>query len=262
MTIVRPTRWLAAATAAVILGPQASHLAAQELTADLPSATQVTSRFVDALGGSEALRRYESTHLFGSFGVPSQGMSGDLEVAAAAPNRFFMRIALPGFGEVKAGYDGEVGWSMNPAMGPMVLEGRELDQMRQQADYYGPLSRDLYVDSMRTIEQTDFDGHPCYAIRVFTKWGESYVEYYDVETGLLAGSVRTVSSAMGEIESTSFAREYRDFGGVLTPTQNVQRAMGVEQVMSVDSVAYDAVDPETFELPEAIKALVGEAGGQ
>jgi len=252
------TRFLVGAVATIVLLFQALPLTAQQQpTAALPTAEQITAHFIDAVGGSAALRRYSSSTVFGTFGVPAQGMSGDLEIVSAAPNKLFVRITLPGFGEVTTGYDGEVAWAMNPAVGPTVMEGRELDQMRQQANYYGPLTADLFIDSAQTVERTDFDGHPCYAVKVFTKWGESYVEYYDVETGLVAGTVRTQSTPMGEVEMTSFVRGYRDFGGVLTPTESVQRAMGVEQRITVDSVTYGAVDPAVFELPEAIKALVG-----
>ena len=258
MHSMQATRFLAGAFTTIVLSLQAAPLTAQgQPAADLPTAEQITAHFIEALGGSAALRRHSSFEAVGTVAVPAQGITATLEYQIAAPNKVFMRANIPGLGEITRGYDGEVGWSINPALGPAVMSGRELDQMREQADFFGPLTRGQFVDSMRTVERTDFDGHPCYAVKVFTKWGESFVEYYDVESGLLAGSVRTVSTAMGDMESTNYARNYRDFGGVLMPTETVQSTMGVDQIVSFDSVTYDAVDPAVFELPEAIKALVG-----
>jgi hypothetical protein len=50
--------------------------------------------------------------------------------------------------------------------------------------------------------------------------------------------------------------DYRDFDGVTLPTQMIQRVMGMEQVMTTDSVEWDTVDPAVFALPDQIKALL------
>ena len=49
--------------------------------------------------------------------------------------------------------------------------------------------------------------------------------------------------------------DYKPFGGVLTPTRARQRAMGIESVMTVTSMDYEALPPDTFDLPAEIQAL-------
>ena len=61
---------------------------------------------------------------------------------------------------------------------------------------------------------------------------------------------------MGTIEVTTVATDYRDFGGITLPAKVVQRMLGQEQQLVVDTVAYDQVDPSVFELPGEIRALV------
>ena len=218
----------------------------------------VYTRFVEASGGRAALERYSSSRATGDFSIPAQGIAGDLEVFGAAPNKLLVRVDIPGFGMVRQGHDGQVGWSINPAMGPMVLEGRALDQLRQQADFLRPLNVEAYVDSASVMEETEFDGRPCLKVRVVTKWGEEYVEFFDVATGLLAGNIRTQESPMGPIEATTILSGYQDFGGIQVPTKMVQQMMGMEQIITVTAVEYDTVDPTVFALPDQIAALISK----
>jgi hypothetical protein len=165
-------------------------------------------------------------------------------------------VDIPGFGTVRNGYDGTVGWSINPAMGPMVLDGNQLAQMRQQADFFGPLNIEAYVDSAEVVGEEQFEGKTCQEVRVVTKWGEEYVEFYEVATGLAVGSIRSQESPMGAMETTTVLSDYKDFGGILAPSRMVQRVMGMEQIITVTAIDYDAVDPAVFALPDEITALL------
>lgn len=216
----------------------------------------VYERLIEVTGGRAALERYTSTRAVGEFSMPAQGLGGDLEVFAAAPNRLFIRVDIAGFGQVRQGYDGDVGWSINPAVGPMVLEGTMLHQMRQQADFFGPLNMEAYVDSARVVEETAFAGKQCQKVRLVTKWGEEYFEFYDVATGFPVGVVRTQESPMGPVEATTVLSEFKDFGGIMIPTKTVQTTMGMDQIITVTDVEFDTVDPSVFALPKEIQALI------
>jgi len=223
----------------------------------LPAAADLYDRMIELMGGRAAFEAYTSSKATGTFSMPSQGIEGSLEVYGAAPNLLLVIVDIPGIGTVRQGYNGEVGWTLNPMVGPMVLEGNMLNQMRQQADFFGPLNQEEYIASVETLEITDFDGRPCYKVQVTTVWDEEYFDFIDVETGLGAGSIRSQESPMGAMESTSVISDYRDFGGILTPTSIVQTTMGQDQVLTIESVEFDMVDESVFELPNEIKTMVG-----
>lgn len=61
---------------------------------------------------------------------------------------------------------------------------------------------------------------------------------------------------MGNITATSVIGDYKKFGNLLQATSVTQRAMGVEQKITLQSFEYDHVDPSVFELPAPIKALI------
>ena len=57
-------------------------------------------------------------------------------LVAAAPNKIKTTIELGQYGKSLSGYDGKVGWSMDPMSGNMILEGEALKQMIARADFY------------------------------------------------------------------------------------------------------------------------------
>ena len=233
----------------------ASISAAWSQQEDLPTGREVIDRYVEAIGGEKAIRELSGQHMVGRMEVPAQGISADMEIFTAPPNKMLVKIEIPALGSISSGFDGEVGWVINPMTGPMVLEGRELDQTRQQADQLASLHPDHLVASLETVEKTDFQEHTCYKVKVITTWDEEYYEYFDVESGLMIGGERTQSSSMGEIPVTSIISDYKEFDGLLVATRSVQQIMGMEQIITVSDLENLDPDPATFELPAEIKAM-------
>jgi hypothetical protein len=92
-------------------------------------------------------------------------------------------------------------------------------------------------------------------VKVVTKTGEEYFEFYDANTGLNIGVTRKIESQMGPIEATTMVSEYKEVDGQLVPMKMRQAAMGVESVIVINKVEFTGVDPALFELPKEIKAL-------
>lgn len=246
---------LRAQTPAVPKAPAAAKAAAED--ASLPAARDVLDRHVKAIGGREAVLSHKSAHATGTFSVPSSGMVGTIETFGAAnPDRVVVRITIPGLGEMANGFDGSHGWAMTPMTGPMLQQGKELDQTRLDADFYGELRDSKKYSSMKTIEKTVFEGRPCYKLSLVRKDGNEDFEFYDVENGLRAGSINTRESPMGTVTTTSVETDYRKFGNLLQATTLVQKMMGIEQKLTLSSIEYDTVSASVFELPPAIKALI------
>ncbi len=93
------------------------------VSAALPPAEEILKKYRAAIGGEEAIRSHTVRSVSGTFEIPAQGMRGELVVLAAAPDMIRLTITLPGLGEMQRGFDGKVGWSVDPAIGPRLLEG-------------------------------------------------------------------------------------------------------------------------------------------
>ena len=158
--------------------------------------------------------------------MPSAGITGTLEVfAAAKPNRMLVKISLGGVGEVMEGFDGVNAWSMSPMTGAMVLQGKQLEDKKFDSEFYGELHEGSRYQSLKTLERTTFDGRPCYKVSLVRPGGSEDFEFYDVATGLKAGSINTRETQMGSITTTSIEADYRKFGNVLQATTLRQNAM-------------------------------------
>ncbi len=240
----------AAAAAALLVLPAV--LGAQMA---LPTAAQLSERFVAAMGGRDAITAQTARYERGRFEIPSQGIRGIFELWMAPPNRQVIRVELPGLGTITGGYDGEVGWSINPATGPTLLTGLQLDQTRQSADLLAALHPERYVTSRETLADTVFEGRRSFKVRVVTVWNETYHEFYDAETGLVSGVVRRQASPMGELEAVTLLEDWQRTGALLQPRRQRQRVLGIEQLIVTDSVALGGLRDSVFVLPPEIRAL-------
>jgi hypothetical protein len=263
-----PTRLLPAVAISVLAaglpfgaGAQAPAPAAPSPAASqaaVPPADEILARYREAIGGEAAIRKHTARSVKGTFEIPAQGIKGDLALFAAAPNLIRVIVTLPGLGELQRGYDGTLGWSIDPAIGPRLLEGRELDEFRHSADFYDELHEKEKFKSITVVGRTTFEGQDVYELKLVRDSGFEYTEFFSVDSGLMVGGKLNASSQMGQMPMTSVITEYKPFGGMLLPTVTRQRMMGLEQVMTVSSVSFDPVDPKMFELPPAIASLAGQ----
>ena len=233
-------------------------LAQAKATSSLPPAKEVIAKYVKALGGKEAILKYSSTHVKGRSEMPAQGIKGTLEVFAAKPDKLKVKVDLPGVGNVIYGYDGKVGWSIDPILGPMVMDGKRLEQLKKEANYYSTLHDDTDFKSMETLEATQFEGKECYKLKLVRESGDESTEYYDAKTGFLVGLTATQESPLGPVTVTSVASDYKKFGNMMMATKTTQTMAGIQQIMTIESVEYNTVADSEFELPPQIKALVNK----
>ena len=227
-------------------------------SAALPAAKEIIAKYVKAMGGRDAILKYTSTHVKGQYEVPAQGLKGTLEVFGAKPDKLKVKVELPGLGQVLSGHDGRVGWSIDPALGPMIMEGKRLNQLQNEANYYSILHDEKEFKSMETVEVAQFEGKECYKLKLVRQSGDEATEFYDSKSGLLVGIVASQETPLGAVTVTSVASDYKKFGNVLMATKNIQRLAGLQQIMTVESVEYNKVADSEFELPPQIKALVNK----
>ncbi|MDE2852345.1 MAG: hypothetical protein OXP74_17210 [Acidobacteriota bacterium] len=238
-------------------------LSAAPLLADdheLPSTEEIRARYIEAVGGEEALRAHTSRTVKGTFEMPAMGMSGPTTSYAAAPDKVITRTELPGMGETVQAYNGEIGWMENPMQGSQVLEGQMLAAAKREARFYAPLEyADLFAEQT-TARETEWNGEAAYQIDVVDPDGVESSQYFAKETGLLIGAETTQTGDMGTIEMTVTMGDYKDFGGVLMATSTTTNmvSLGVEITTTIESVTFDDVDPSVFEPSDAIKALLPE----
>jgi hypothetical protein len=252
----RQVQGLFVVVAAMLVTPATSVPALQESA--LPSAREVIDRHVEAIGGREAIEAHSSSYASGTIEIVGQGLVGEMEIYAAAPDKTLVSVRFPAAGiENRTGYDGEVGWSIDPMTGERLLQGGELQQLVDEADYYGDLHDPAKFSAMETVEQVDFDGRPTYKVRLVYESGREVFEYFEVGSGRMVGVEGVQVSIMGSMNVITTLDEYQQFDDLFVPTLMLQDLGGLQTVrVTIQTVELDAVDPEVFELPAAIRALI------
>lgn len=239
-------------SAQVAVAPQAQAKPA----ADLPSAQSIIDRHIEASGGAAALKARKSSHAVGQITVPANGMTGTVEVFAMRPNKMLVKQSIAGIGEGAEGFDGTHAWATSPVTGPMLITGPELAQKKLDYDFDAALNPSVRYSEMKTLEKTTFDGRDVYKVAMTRKEGGQDIDFYDVSTGLKAGSITTRKSPMGEMTVTSTITDYKKVGDLMVPTRVKQSITGIEMILTFSKFEFDTVDPSVFALPAEIKALI------
>ena len=221
-----------------------------------PTAKDVIARHVAAIGGEKAFKAVKSVRARGTFSMVAQGVSGEFEMSAARPNKMLIKVNVPGIGQIESGYDGKVGWTMDPVSGPTVLKGRQLSESADDAYFDATLFGPDHVKEMAVVGTETFDGRKATKVRIVTLSGTEQMEYFDAGTGLQIGSESSRETPMGITPSTSVLRDYRKVGGLMMAHVMVQRTMGIEQTLTITGYELDVVPATAFDLPVQIKALI------
>jgi hypothetical protein len=249
----RLTRRAAAAIGLTMLA--AAPVFAQAPAGGLPPAKDLIAKFVTATNATAVMAKHTSVKTTGKFEMAAAGISADLEISQARPNKTSLRIDLPGMGQVQEGFDGTTGWAINPMQGPRLKTGKELDAVREESTFGASTRQGPNVASAETVEKTEMNGEACYKVKLVWKSGRETFDCFSVASGLLIASMGKQDTPMGSVDVTNLLSDYKDFGGQKIATRLTQQVMGQEQVLRINNVEYDAADPASFEMPAAIKAL-------
>jgi hypothetical protein len=239
-----------------LLALAASLLAGQDSSkAKLPSVQQVMDRYVNALGGHDAIFKHKSMTLRGKFEVSDKGPALD-RIAYYKNGKMLYQITLPNGSRYQEGFDGSVAWQLNPDNGPAISKGDEVKSKERDADMYYPARILDYFSSMEVVDVADFEGHTCYHLKGTNRWGKVNEQFYDTTTGLLVGYRFDSSWRGGPGDEREVFSDYKAFDGWLMPTQAVHKSSEGTQTETVTSVGFDDVNDSVFALPDAIKALL------
>jgi hypothetical protein len=225
-------------------------------TGKLPSAADVVAKHLKAVGGRDVILKHISTRLKGAWEMPAQSANGEFELLQAKPNRRLMHLKLGSMGEIVNGYDGKAGWVTSPFAPPALIEGKMLDQTRDEADYYAILHNPTNYQSLETVARTQFDNRECLELKLVTKSGREVREFYDAKTGLLAGTRGAQETQQGSSEMTVTCLEYQKFGNLLQVAKLKIGSDQSELSIRITSVEYDTVSDAEIEPPAEIKALL------
>jgi len=228
---------------------------AQTPASALPPAAPLVAKYAAAIG-APALMRAPQITTKGGMAMVAAGINATFEMVQLRPNSMQMLTTIPGVGAIQVGYDGTIAWSVDPMQGPRLLAGKELDEIREEADPRATARAPDLFSAVETVADTTMGGERCYLVKLTWKSGRETFDCYSPTSGLMVGSKSVQQTAMGAIPVTTVYSDYKKFGDFTMPTKTTQSMMGQQQVITISSVEVGTGAGVSIVAPPEIKALV------
>jgi len=221
-----------------------------ETAAALPTVDQVLEKYVEAVGGKAAIEKTSSRVAKGSFELPAMGATGTLTVFGKAPNKSALVIDIPGFGVVKQGFDGTVGWSSDPMSGLTESSGAALAAAKRDAVFHRELVLKEQFKTMEVKGKQTIGDKETYIVEATPELGAPEKMYFEVATGLLVRVDAERSSPQGVMNVETSMKDYREVDGVKIPFVLEQTMPNLSFVIKFEEVKNNVeIDDAQFTKP-------------
>lgn len=215
---------------------------------NLPTADQILGKYLEAVGGADALKKVHTRVEKGT--IDAMGHRSSIEVYAEAPDKRVSISQMPNGASV-TGFNGEVGWLAIPNRVHRMSAG-EREAARIDAELYFPARvREMYKQ-FRVLPGEAIDGHPTYLVSATGGDGHPALRlYFDQQTGLLARQIRYAETALGRLPTQIDYADYREAQGVKIPYQWTLWRPGGSFTIRVTEVQQNVpIDQKLFVAPE------------
>jgi C-terminal peptidase prc len=205
-----------------------------------PQADAIMERYVNAVGGREALSRLHNRVSQGVCVYPFQGLSGKVVIYEQAPDKRSMMIDIPNLGVLKIVFDGKRGWMQDSLMGFYEYQEPLLSALRRDFDFHKITKyRELYAEMIYRGPLDSTQGK-VEILEVVTPDGHRDELHFDARTGLLVYGGGTQLS------------DYRQVGDVKIPFLMVMPMAGLEIKIQLEQVSHNVqLSADAFAEPQS-----------
>ena len=222
----------------------------------LPSVDQVLDRYVQAIGGKDALDKVTTRVMKGSIELPATGdagsiVPGTIEIYMKAPNKRMLMVNIPGNGTDRRGYNGKAGWYVDPDEGPKDLSGADLDALKGEAEFYRETRLKELYPKMAVEGRAKVGSGEAYVVNAALADGGSEKFYFDAQSGLLVRDDLPVEiSDEGKTTQQSVFEDYKDVDGVKLPFTIRRLRPDGDSIIKFSEIKNNVpVDDNKFEKP-------------
>jgi len=212
----------------------------------LPTADQILEKYVQAMGGADALQKVSSRIEKGSIAFGENKVP--VEVYSKAPDKR-ATVTHMGNGESVTAYDGHVGWLTGMGR-PREMTPAETEAFKLDADFYLPLQMKQVFNQLRVRPPEKIGDREAYQV-VGLRQGQPPVRFYfDEESGLLVREVRYAQTPLGRMPTQIDYADYRDSDGVKVVYRWTLARPGGRFTIQIDQVQQNVpIDDAKFAEP-------------
>lgn len=181
----------------------------------LPTVDQVLAKYVAAVGGKEALAKFKTTVMKGTF-ERSEGRTAQLEVTLKDTDKYLTMQTSPQ-GVNTMSIKGEDAWVKNSA-GSRKLSGRDVEQAKRVvAFYYGPIKTLDQPAELKVTGTEKIGDREAYVLTHVIDPDTTRKFFFDTQTGLLMRQLTTKRTMLAPLPEVVDFEDYRDVDGIKLP---------------------------------------------
>jgi protocatechuate 3,4-dioxygenase beta subunit len=220
----------------------------------LPDADSLFERAIEARGGREAILARHALHLRSKIELPTPHLSGTTESWAKTPNLSRSVLRLENGVVIEQGFDGQVGWVIGPQGNKLRKDPIDIETLKRSQNINEELYYKDNFKTRRTVEKTLFeDGRAVYRVEAKPPLGPPVTKYFEVETGLPAGTDYEDHSGPSPILVKTRYSDFRRVGDLVFAHHLVSEGTNLV-VLNMELVEFDPKELPSFELPSPFRA--------
>ena len=225
-------------------GPQGAGIS---LTVD-----QVLDKYVQSLGGKEAVEKISTRVMKGALESPGEGTSSPAEIWAKAPAKYYSKADIADYGVVEEALDGDKGWTRNPDSGVLSMAASALAVAKRDYDFYREIRLKDHYAKMTVVGKDQVDDRDAFVVEVRPSNGSPEKLYFDAQSGLLLKrEYERVTLEDGIIQFEVTFEDYREVDGVKVPFVVRRKTPDYTTIYRFNEVKFNVpVDDAKFQKPE------------
>jgi photosynthetic reaction center cytochrome c subunit len=216
--------------------------------AAMPPGDQIVDKYVQALGGAEALEKISSR-------VEKGNLTGfgdrqfPIEVYAKAPDKRLSVMHMPN-GESITAYDGRGGWLGFSHGPPHAMTPPEANSAKMDADFLFALHLKQNFSQFRVEHPEKIGEEETYLVNGVNPGQPPVRLYFSQQSGLLVRLVRYVETPLGRNPTQIDYADYRDVDGIKVPFRWTLARPSARFTIQVDECQQNVpIDDSKFSMP-------------
>ncbi|QOY90698.1 photosynthetic reaction center cytochrome c subunit family protein [Paludibaculum fermentans] len=190
------------------------HAEAPRPSGPTPTAEQILDKYVEALGGEQAIQKVTSRVIKGV--ILAGGQESPIEITAKAPNKRISAMTMPN-GQSLTAFDGTSGWLGNTGRPARVMSAAESDAARMDAEMYMAVKIKSFFESIRPGRPEKIGDVACVALMGMRPGQPPVRMFFDRGTGLLVRTIRYTETPLGRNPTQIDYADYKEVDGVKLP---------------------------------------------
>ncbi len=216
-------------------------------TANLPGADQILDKYVQAVGGMQAIQKVQSRAEHGKVGFGPRQFPVDIFVES--PDKTAQVMHLPN-GENLTVLNGQQGWSSGPGRPLREMSSSDVVSSRLDADLQFPADAKKVFKELRVEREDRIADRPVYVLLGAIEGQPPMRLYFDEQSSLLVREVRYADSPLGLNPEQIDYSDYRDQDGVKTPFRRTTSRPRGGSTIQIEQIQQNVpIDKSRFEKP-------------